>query len=75
MKHKFKRSEYDKRKVDKFGFEAGEFHNGPLCVRCGEGFCIHCHPERMNEECGKKSKKKSSHDDSKLNPTMTALFR
>lgn len=73
MKHKFKKSEYDKRKIDHFGYEAGEYHNGPICVRCGVGFCMHCHPERMNETCGKKAKSKSGHDDKKLDPMMVMM--
>lgn len=29
----------------------GDRHNGPLCRVCGEFFCIHCEPERVDEEC------------------------
>ena len=73
MKHKWKRSDYDKRKVDSFAYEAGEYHNGPRCVRCGVGFCWHCYPARYNEECGKKGG--LTHDDGKLNLITAALFR
>ena len=27
--------------VDIFGFDGGT-HNGPICVKCGYGFCHHC---------------------------------
>jgi hypothetical protein len=26
-------------------------HNGPVCVRCGEGFCHHCNPDCYREVC------------------------
>ena len=28
--------------IDIFGYEAGEIHNGPVCINCGYGFCHHC---------------------------------
>lgn len=28
--------------IDIFGHESDP-HNGPVCVRCGYGFCHHCH--------------------------------
>lgn len=29
----------------------GDHHNGPSCRVCGSSFCIHCQPERVDEEC------------------------
>lgn len=29
--------------IDIFGYEGGEYHNGPICVNCGYGYCHHCH--------------------------------
>lgn len=26
-------------------------HNGPQCRRCGEAFCLNCHPEELEAEC------------------------
>ena len=42
--------EDDPKPVYTFAFNEGEYHNGPLCVTCGYGFCEHCHagPE---EDC------------------------
>lgn len=32
-----------------------DYHNGPVCERCGETFCIHCYAdvidEKLNEKC------------------------
>jgi hypothetical protein len=33
----------DEGKVDRFAYSEG-FHNGPVCTRCGDSFCIHCLP-------------------------------
>jgi len=30
--------------VNIFAFEHG-YHNGPVCVKCGYGFCHHCKDE------------------------------
>lgn len=30
--------------IDEFAYE-GDFHNGPVCVRCGDSFCKHCEPD------------------------------
>lgn len=53
MKHSFKMTNYKTfpDKIDIFAYEAGEYHNGPLCIRCGKGSCHHCHPEIYTEEC------------------------
>lgn len=29
--------------IDEFAM-AYEYHNGPMCKRCGDSFCIHCDP-------------------------------
>ena len=39
--HIWKTNDYDG-SVDIFGFEAGKYHNGPICTVCGYGFCHHC---------------------------------
>lgn len=36
--------------LDIFAYEAGDFHNGPRCVKCGYGFCHHCQ-EMPDEDC------------------------
>ena len=36
--------------VDIFALDLGHC-NGPKCVRCGESFCHHCHPECYDESC------------------------
>lgn len=36
--------------IDIFAFSSGHC-NGPRCVRCGESFCHHCHPECYDEPC------------------------
>ena len=35
--------------IDDFAFEV-DFHNGPMCERCGYSFCIHCDPDGWNKE-------------------------
>lgn len=30
-------------KIDMWALDSG-FHNGPMCKRCGESFCLHCNP-------------------------------
>lgn len=36
--------------VDVFAFNPTDPHNGPRCVRCGYGFCVHCH-DLPEEDC------------------------
>lgn len=36
-------------KIDEWAMEY-EFHNGPMCKRCGYSFCIHCKPNGWNEK-------------------------
>lgn len=37
--------------IDEFAYSY-EFHNGPMCKRCGYSFCIHCDPDGYNDkEC------------------------
>lgn len=74
MKHKWQKNDYDKRTVDMFAYEAGEYHNGPRCVRCGAGFCHHCHPERMNEACGQKAKRKEASSDKNLDGAVIGVI-
>ena len=39
----------DDGEVDIFG-NGADFHNGPLCIRCGYEFCHHCQ-ELPSEDC------------------------
>jgi hypothetical protein len=48
MKHDFKKKSDGT--IDTVAMSEG-FHNGPICKVCGEYFCEHCNPERMDEEC------------------------
>lgn len=34
--------------IDIFGMES-EFHNGPLCIRCGYSYCHHCTPPEKGD--------------------------
>ena len=36
---------------DAFGGTDYDIHNGPLCVRCGFTFCVHCHYPTVPSEC------------------------
>lgn len=45
--HQWKREDGD---IDIFAYEAGH-HNGPVCVRCGDGFCRHCEPDCYRYVC------------------------
>lgn len=64
VKHKFKRTEGGD--IDIFAYQSGEYHNGPECVRCGAGFCHHCHRERYDERCSPRAKRKEASNDSNL---------
>ena len=35
--------------IDNFAFEY-EYHNGPVCERCGFTFCMYCQPEGWDDE-------------------------
>ena len=48
-KHFWKIDDYDGG-IDEFGFET-DYHNGPRCKICGQGFCHHCEPECYDYEC------------------------
>jgi hypothetical protein len=48
LKHDWRKDEYGE--IDTFALDNG-YHNGPECLRCGETFCHHCRPEKMNEDC------------------------
>lgn len=45
--HEWRRD--DDGEVDIFGVEYGH-HNGPICVKCGYGFCHHC-ADGPGEDC------------------------
>jgi hypothetical protein len=50
--HVWRREEYDPREVDIFGFCSDDgFHNGPVCVVCGYGFCHHCNRNGPTADC------------------------
>lgn len=36
-------------KIDEFAM-CFDYHNGPVCERCGYSFCEHCEPNGWNEE-------------------------
>ena len=36
-------------KIDEWAMEY-EYHNGPMCKRCGYSFCVHCKPNGWNEK-------------------------
>lgn len=48
MKHQWK-MEGDS--IDIFAADTGNYCNGPLCMRCGQGFCHHCEPGIYEDEC------------------------
>lgn len=37
--------------IDQYVYESG-YCNGPRCARCGEEFCMHCEPDRMERIVG-----------------------
>lgn len=39
----------EKGEIDEFATECDN-HNGPMCVRCGYGFCKHCNPNGYDVE-------------------------
>ena len=45
--HDWKREEDGS--IDIFGYESGDYHNGPGCKRCGWGYCHHCDPWDPND--------------------------
>lgn len=47
--HDWQRDEDDD--IDIFAFNPHDPHNGPVCVRCGEGFCHHCEPDCYRYVC------------------------
>lgn len=47
MKHKWKLDEMGE--IDNFAFEY-EYHNGPVCERCGFTLCMYCQPEGWDDE-------------------------
>lgn len=47
--HVWKIDEYGD--VDLFAYYLGDYHNGPLCVNCGFGFCHHCTKEANVPKC------------------------
>jgi hypothetical protein len=49
-KHIWKRSDYDRSKIDVFGYSEGN-HNGPICVICRFSYCQHCRDEDDLPEC------------------------
>lgn len=46
--HVFATNEYGK--IDTWASES-EMHNGPVCVVCNEGFCVHCEDGWKTELC------------------------
>jgi hypothetical protein len=50
LQHTWKRYE-DGVDIDIFAYEPYNPHNGPVCERCGEGFCHHCEPDCYHYVC------------------------
>ena len=49
MKHNWERDKNGN--INEWAWEAG-FHNGVLCVDCGESVCVHCNPDYMElDDC------------------------
>lgn len=48
MKHQFKPAEWGGIFMSAYG---DGMHNGPRCTACGTEFCVHCDPERVDEQC------------------------
>ena len=49
--------------IDIFGYDA-DTHNGPICVKCGYGFCHHCHAipaEDCPEERARRTYKRANY--------------
>lgn len=46
-------------RVDYFAYNPADPHNGPACVKCGEGWCWHCsHPaDVIDRKCGGRAHK------------------
>lgn len=42
--------------IDQFAIE-DNYHNGVICKRCGQAYCIHCFPNYDETECDVGSKK------------------
>lgn len=40
----------EKGRVDEFVLDL-DYHNGPMCKRCGWSFCEHCNPEGWKTPC------------------------
>ena len=51
MENKKHRWELNSRgEVNEFAFSEG-YHNGVVCVKCEQHFCIHCEGKTMNKDC------------------------
>jgi hypothetical protein len=57
--HVWKRDDFDKQSIDIFG-KSGGYHNGPVCVNCGYGFCHHCQ-DKPTKPCPGKKKRRAGH--------------
>jgi hypothetical protein len=49
----------DDGELDIFAYGEGEYCNGPLCVKCGYGFCHHCHSDGAEHDCSEMGKGES----------------
>lgn len=50
LQHDWKRHD-DGESIDIFAHNPYDPHNGPVCERCGEGFCHHCEPNCYRYIC------------------------
>lgn len=48
MKHDWYKDEDGN--IDEWAWESG-YHNGVICKRCGESFCVHCTPNYDETKC------------------------
>lgn len=45
--HKWYRNKYGEIDMCAFNYD---FHNGPICEKCGYGFCVHCEPDGWDKK-------------------------
>jgi len=65
--HVWKREDDYPAEVDIFGHESPDgFHNGPVCVVCGYGFCHHCNRNGPTVDCPGAEKPEQTEDEKRL---------
>jgi hypothetical protein len=48
--HIWKKNDWNN-EINIFGYERGEYCNGPVCIVCGYGFCHHCEDDTPQQDC------------------------